>query len=341
MHQATARFALAVGCIMGLITFGSWSRPAGVVASVTFPQGRPSASSPHSFIPLVARDFSPPAPPAWLDYLNSYRDTAELAPLLEMANWSDGCWKHSRYMVKNGVVSHYESLGNTWYSPEGALAAWYSNLVGNPTYGLSDEWAIDVFMQAPFHAVSIIDPQLRATGFGSYREAVGSVRTAVALDVLRGSASLPPGFSFPVMWPGDGESVALHQYVGYETPDPLTSCPGYAAPSGLPIILQIGAGSVTPAVTAHTFKQGNASLESCVFDETNYKNSDSGLQQLGRDILNMRDAIVLVPRLPLTPGATYTASITANGRTYTWSFTVSATVHDVSTVAGPAALPAP
>jgi hypothetical protein len=33
---------------------------------------------------------------------------------------------------------------------------------------------------------------------------------------------------------------------------------------------------------------------------------------------------VLIPRQPLTPGLSYTVSITTNGQTYTWSFEVAA-----------------
>jgi hypothetical protein len=100
------------------------------------------------------------------------------------------------------------------------------------------------------------------------------------------------------------------------------------AQTGLPIILQLGAGNVIPypglsPVTAFSFKQGAATLESCEFDENNYQNPDSNSQNLGRAVLSTRDAIVIVPRNPLTPGATYTVSVTANSQVYTWSFTVS------------------
>jgi hypothetical protein len=47
---------------------------------------------------------------------------------------------------------------------------------------------------------------------------------------------------------------------------------------------------------------------------------------LGRNILNARDAVVLIPRDPLTPGTRYTVSITVNGQTHAWSFTVSDSV---------------
>jgi hypothetical protein len=105
-------------------------------------------------------------------------------------------------------------------------------------------------------------------------------------------------------------------------------------PSGLPIILQIGPGNLTPSVTAHSFIQGTTALEHCVFDETNYTNPDSSTQNTGRNILNSRDAIVLIPRAPLTPGATYTVSITANGQMYAWSFVVSNTAQANDKVMG-------
>ena len=63
-------------------------------------------------------------------------------------------------------------------------------------------------------------------------------------------------------------------------------------------------------------------LEHCVFDETSYTNPDHNAQYLGRGILGSRDAIVLIPRAPLTPGAQYTVSITVDGTPHSWSFWV-------------------
>jgi len=107
-----------------------------------------------------------------------------------------------------------------------------------------------------------------------------------------------------------------------ETPSPLTSCPGYTSPAGLPLVIQVGSGAGVPVVTAHSFMRGNTPLEHCVFDETTYYNPDSSLQGLGRAILSSRDAIVLLARQPLTANTNYTASVTVDGQTHTWSFTV-------------------
>ena len=78
-----------------------------------------------------------------------------------------------------------------------------------------------------------------------------------------------------------------------------------------------------PNVTNYSIHQGITNLAVCEFDETNYTNPDNSMQNLGRSVLNMRDAIILMPRNPLEAGLTYSVSITTDGITYTWSFTVS------------------
>jgi hypothetical protein len=115
--------------------------------------------------------------------------------------------------------------------------------------------------------------------------------------------------------------VPLSSFQG-ETPNPLQSCPGYTAPAGLPVVVQYGAGDRTPQVTGHGLSTDGRPLEHCVFSETSYRNSDASQQELGRQILGMRDAVVLVPREPLRPTTTYRVSLTVDGRTDTWSFTV-------------------
>ncbi len=185
-----------------------------------------------------------------------------------------------------------------------------------------DSYAIDVWMQAPFHAVGMLDPRLTRVGYGSYREADGKWQMGAALDILRGWGSSVAGVSFPIRWPGDGSTTPLRAFQVGEYPDPLASC-GYSAPTGLPILLFLGTGSLTPNVSGHALWRDGVPVEHCVFDETTYRNpKDSTQESLGRAILNSRDAVVLIPRDPLNPGSRYTVSLTVNGQTYTWSFSV-------------------
>lgn len=281
------------------------------------------------YIPVVYFDDPVEEPPGpdpedfdWLQYLNYYREMAGLPPLSLDTDWNYGGWLHSRYMVKNDVIGHSEDPEKPWYTQEGDQAARTSNLVASHSSTLSDQYAIDLWMQAPFHGVGILDPTLHTIGYGSFREKDGGLQTGAALDVLRGLGELPTSVSYPVAWPKDGSTVALTNHFS-EYPDPLSSCPGYDPPAGLPILLQIGPGNLTPNVTAHSFKQGNESLEHCVFDETSYENPVAGSQSLGRAILGSRDAIVLIPKNPLLPGKMYSVSLTVNGKTTTWSFSVS------------------
>jgi len=263
---------------------------------------------------------TPPTSDNWLDRVNYLRSLANLPPVTNNPAWTQGEIEHSRYMVKNDQFTHFQDRNNPWYTPAGAEAGPNSNVSGWSTTQTRDVDFIDGWMTGPFHGLGMIDPQLTQVAYGSYREADGGIETGVTLDVIRGinSNSSP---QYPVMWPANGKTVSLRQFGGNEYPDPLTSFPGYTAPTGLPIYLQLGYGNVTPNVTAHSLTQGNIPIEHGVFDETTYRNPDPSTQQSARSLLNERDAIVMMPRNPLIPG-NYTASITSSGQTYTWSFNV-------------------
>jgi uncharacterized protein YkwD len=272
--------------------------------------------------PTLAPPSNLPSGPSWLVELGLVRAQAKLAPLAEDASYSDGCLKHGRYMVKNSFIGHTEDPANPYYTPEGAAAAAASNVATSSSVNFSDVAAVDLWMAAPFHGIGILDPRLQSTGFGNYHEAGGPNQSGACLDVIRGLGSPPPASVYPVMWPGAGSTVNARSLAN-EFPDPLSGCPGFSAPAGLPIYLQLGNGSTTPRVTASSLLQGTAPVAFCIFDETTYTNPDAASQSLGRQILGARDAIVMIPRAPLSGGATYRVSITVNGQVYAWTFAVS------------------
>lgn len=259
-----------------------------------------------------------PAPSAWLDYLNFYRATARISPVTENTAWSDGDRKHAIYIVRNDALRHSEDPATVGYTPEGQKAAQQSNLFYSCDRDTSDWRAIDTWMQSPFHALGVLDPRLVQVGYGSYKETGGNLRMGAALNVVAGTRHSRAA-TYPVFWPGNDTVIPINSH-REGSPSPLTSCPGYTAPSGLPLILQIGPGDLTPVVSATSFSQNGQPLEHCVFSESTYRNPDRDQQKLGRSILGARGAIVLVPRAPLATGTTYTASITVDGRTHTWSF---------------------
>ena len=259
----------------------------------------------------------------WLDRLNFYRATAALPPVTEEPALSGAVQQHARYMVMHGSISHSENPRQRWATPEGAAAALVSNLAASASATEPESWAVDVWMQAPFHALGILDPALRHVGFGiDRREQRKRIQTAAGLDVIRGRlASPPPEITYPIVWPANGTVVPLVEHVG-ETPNPLSSCRGYGAPAGLPLIVQIGAGLGVPRVTGSWLGEDGEWVDHCVFDEGTYRNGDGRQQRLGRSILAARDAIVLIPRRPLHPGSTYRAVIDVDGQRIDWSFSI-------------------
>jgi uncharacterized protein YkwD len=329
---AVASVLLAVGAAAAALTAGRGANPPAPSAKIAgihdyfpfigiAPTNTPIPSPTPTATPLPV---TPPLADDWQSVLGYYRASARLPGLAEDTSWSAGAFDHARYMVKNDVLSPSEETATPWYTGEGAAAGPNGNLMISDNVNLSDQKALDFWMAKPFHALGLLDPALLVTGFGSFREDAGAFdpyKMGAVVDVRRGLGGIPGSVQFPIKWPEHNATVYLTSYDGAEQPDPLSSCSGYSPPSGLPIILQLGPGSFTPVVTAHSFRRGATSLAHCIFSETDYANSISSLQSLGRALLNASDAIVLIPKLPLTPGA-YTVSITASGQTATWTFTV-------------------
>jgi Cysteine-rich secretory protein family len=255
----------------------------------------------------------------WLDRVNVYRAMASLPPVVENPRLSRAAFQHARYMVMHGRLRHTESLSDAWFTREGAAAAAVSNIAGSPSPFEPDSWAIDDWMQAPFHALGILDPALQQVGFGIYRAPKGPVQTAAALDVIRGRRAAPTSTVYPVVWPGNGSFVLLTTHTA-EHPDPLTSCPGFLAPAGLPLIVQLGPGRVVPRITGSWIAEGARDIDHCIFDQGTYKNPDAAQQRLVRRILASRNAIILIPRTPLRPGARYRAIVEVNRRRIEWTF---------------------
>ncbi len=332
MRRITMSLMLFAGLLLMMSISGAFSL-ASVASNFTL------TAEGQVYLPMVMRQSPPtptptptptatPTPPTdnWLTRVNELRAMANLPAVTENTEWTQGCIYHSRYVVKNDNLTHYEDPNNPWYTPEGDAAGRNGNVMCSSNMGTTDVYAINLWMVGPFHGLGIVDARLQQVAFGSYREAIGMWQMAATLDVLRGiNWSANP--TYPVFWPADDKTVDLSRYTGSEWPDPLSSCPGYTAPTGLPIIVQFGKGSNNPAITAHSFKQGNTALDHCVFDETSYTNPDSSAQSLARSVLGGRDAVIIIPKQPLTPGQSYTVSLTNNGTTYIWSFTVAATTY--------------
>jgi len=88
---------------------------------------------------------------------------------------------------------------------------------------------------APFHRFSLLAPWATVAGYGVFGD---YPRRAAALALL--GIPQDSGGMGQVEFPPDGSTLAIAARNNSEWPNPLTSCPGYVRPVGLPISLQMG-----------------------------------------------------------------------------------------------------
>jgi uncharacterized protein YkwD len=291
---------------------GGWRLTSSITAAVLL-GALPATQS--AFAPPVHIKTTLTAGGAWLTQFNLWRAATALPTLSENTAWSAGDYNHSLYMVKNNLVTHYETVGVPYYTPEGDTAARNSNIEVNSSTNTTDAQAIDWWMQAPFHAMGMMDPRLQVTGFGSYRDGTTSPwGFGASVDTIRG-LNFSAG-TYPVVFPGNGSIEPLRTYGGGEFPDPLSACPGYSVPTGLPVFVEVGQNVHTTAA-AHSFAGNGVPLAHCVIDS----NSPS----VGSNLTG-RGGVIIVPQQPLQVGVTYAVSVTVNATPYSWSFTVGQTI---------------
>jgi hypothetical protein len=254
--------------------------------------------------------------------LNGYRAMGKLGAVTEDPALSSRDALHATYIVEADDYEHAEHPEKAGYSAAGDDAAKNSVLAASTT-PLTFKDDIDEWMQAPLHALPILDPRLARVGFAEFSAAPnskGGIVHAAALDVNHGVDWVHPA-RFPAVWPADGAVVPLNHHWG-ETPQVVQACPGYALPTGLPLYVLLGDGTAPSApVTSHALTTDGAPVEHCVFDENTVRLPDANDQVVAEKVLHARNAVILIPRAPLTAGAKYQVAIEA-GVSLAWSFTV-------------------
>lgn len=277
----------------------------------------------------------------WIARLNYYRLLAQLKPVREEESLSRGDADHAHYlvvnnaeMIKRGRIDasiHEEDPNKPLFTAEGKAAGELSDVdavYNDPPEDPDPPWAIENWITGPFHRIWLLNPDLRRVGYGQFCDngvcaAALNIRSGIespaapALSAV--SITAPP----PVMFPSDGVTIYDGTFTADETewPDPLSPCPGYAAPTGLPISLQLGLDRPAVLDDASLTRNGTP-VKACAFDASSYRTSDKVAQRRAQKELAHFGAIVMVPREPLVRGATYTVSIKASGRTYSWWFAV-------------------
>ena len=99
---------------------------------------------------------------------------------------SAGAAAHSCYMLYNGI-SHDETPGLTGYTAEGDVAGNSGNVAVSSQINTSARSHIELWMSGPFHAIGVLRPNLRSTGFGKCdMDSTPTWHSGATLDVLRG-----------------------------------------------------------------------------------------------------------------------------------------------------------
>jgi hypothetical protein len=300
--------------------------------------------------------------PGILTRWNYYRTAAGVPPIADEPDLNNAALHHAKYLVRNHLEwgdavirdgrmietewngsAHYESVGNPWYTADGADWAGAASIVRGSAIPLDGASLVDAQVDR-LDSTAVINPQLAAVGFGRYcagQDCAGVVvyrqglEKAQFLALYEGNAmewnprlgAMPfthARLRKPIEFPANGMQFPSGAEREGEYPDPMSSCPGFARPIGVPIILELGAPREGDEVkvSSSSLSDGAAQIESCAFDATTYSNPD-GLQQMQtRRMLHYGGIVVVIPKKPLQPGHAYNVNIVADSQTYAWSFSI-------------------
>jgi hypothetical protein len=264
----------------------------------------------------------PAADANWLTTVNAYRTLAGLQAVTEDASQTSGCAKHANYIVKTGTLEHNEDTNSQYYTPEGLAAAKSSDLGAGSGPAPTDRAMIEGFAGSVFHALGVFAARLQTAGYAVFSDPNSNTgfTYGTCLNIITGQTGTA---TYPVMFPpANGVQPFLTGKIGGEYPNPISNCAGYSAPVGGVVLLQV---QDTVTSSSGTLKQGGTTLESCVYDGTNYSNGDGAAQNTGRQVMGGYHAVALIPKQPLTASTTYNVSFTVNGANYAWSFTTAPT----------------
>jgi hypothetical protein len=274
----------------------------------------------------------------WLAEVNRYRAASGLPAVTSNPAWDQGLLDHLTYLedtplsLMSGPFAsmHTENPASHYYTPAGAVEAAHSDLIsvaggqgphgtnGGGSTPISPLQAIDGWLSAPFHAIGILRAQL-------HQVALATSGGDAGLDILRGLNESASPAATPILFPGPGMVTNLTR-LGNEYPSPVETCNWKENGSGLPLIAMLpsapepGLSASVTAPDGSTDTPANGQL--CLVDEHTYHSSDPVYGPTGAEILKGDQAVLLVPRQPLSSG-TWSATITQpNAPAISWSFTV-------------------
>lgn len=245
-------------------------------------------------------------------------------------------------------VFRWEVKGKPFYTDEGASAGRDAVVLAAREINISGAEFVDRMMTMPFSGLIPMVPQFSIVGLGAYCDPGQcaivipgrfALEKSVRIALYDGPASdrfwnpslglipLETGrLRSPVEFPSDGATVDLQSYAGGDYPDPLSSCPGYKAPTGTPISIQLGQGygpDGSLEVSSDFVTRDGVEIETCLITAASYAGRNAGQTEFVKAGLVRIGAAVLLPREPLASGH-YKVAVKESGQLYEWGFTVAA-----------------
>ena len=256
--------------------------------------------------------------PAIVAHLNAQRAAQGVpAGIVESPALSAACAKHNAYGAINKVLAHEEDPSRQGYTPEGDYAAGSSVL-----YQGSGPWSAthNPFETAPIHLHQLLAPRLDQMG-ASENQGYGC-----ATSLASRNRPAPPG-DVAYTYPGNGAKgwpAAQVAAEGPYTPGERVGIPA-GTQTGPYLYVMFDGPDLTPfddaAATGASLTGPQGAVNIAVVD-----NHTSGLENF------LPTGMQVIPRAPLRPGTTYTASVAASVTTQggigpprafsrAWSFT--------------------
>lgn len=274
--------------------------------------------------------------PEQIAFLNQQRAQHGIpADVAEVATWSAACAKHMAYLKATGKFQHHEDNTDPEYSDEGHWGGMHSVLVSGGDAFLAG--GVNSFEYAPIHLMQMLAPYITRSGASS-----GCLVTQGDGDPLGGGASSERAFASPqaYTYPGNGTTGWRTAEGSYEFPFVPAAVVGLndagdvtrSSTTG-PHLYFFYAGPVAAWNARGTIT--SASLTSAAGTPVEVRTVDNASTKPpgvgGSDLGNLlAPGGIVIPVKPLSPGTTYTASVTFAPRVgapiaRSWSFTTAGT----------------
>ena len=340
LFAASAALAVLSACGGG----GSGTTgPAGSGSPTPAPAPAPAPSEPPPVLSVPTPTYSTTSELlAIFNKINALRTQAGLGLLAQNARLDQAAQAHAQYNITNNAVGHFETAGKPGFT---GVASWDRIAAAGYTAGESSEVSasgplyygsahpgadmIDTLTCVPYHRLGILAYSLIDVGVGLASTATGSLN--LVADMARpstGIGSTGQGAVAPfLVWPTEGSTGNMARPVVGEVPNPVPELG--SAPWGCAVSVHVN--RVWRNLSTTSFVLYDSTGATVPTKLLTYA-TDTNLQSY-----NDTGVALLVPLVPLTTNATYTASFSGGYRLLsaaagvadtpikkTWSFTTGA-----------------